>query len=107
MKFLTLCEGGAVRSVCLASVLRWEFGQDGVPLSGSKSGQDTVDMLSEWADYIVILWPPAAERILTKHAHKIRIFDIGPDVWKNSMHRDLLKIMLEKCEEWRLKEWKL
>lgn len=107
MKFLTVCEGGVCRSVSLASILRWEFGQDAVPLSGSKSGQPVLDMLSQWSDYIVIMWTPAAERILKRYAYKIRFFDIGPDVWMNPLHKDLMNLVGKKCEEWKNAGWVL
>ena len=107
MKFLVVCEGGAVRSVALASVLRWDFGQQAVAISGSKSDPELVDLLSGWADYIVVMWTPAVEKIRKKYAHKIRVFDIGPDIWLNSMHRDLLNKVGEQADKWKDAGWQL
>lgn len=106
-RFLVICEGGVVRSASLATVLRWDFQQDAVPLSGAKSGQEAIDLLSEWSEYIVVMWNPAVDRIEKKYAHKIRIFDIGPDVWGNPMDPKLRQIVGEAAEKWQRNGWVL
>lgn len=106
-RFLTVCEGGIVRSVSLAAVLRWDFAQDAVPLSGAKSSDEVIRLLSEWSEYIVIMWSPAVERIPKVHAHKIRLFDVGPDIWGNPMHPKLRDLVGGKAEEWMRAGWVL
>ena len=102
MKFLTVCEGGAVRSVALASLLRWEFGHDAVPLSGKRNSDEVIMLLSDWADHIVVLVPEFAKRIPKRYMHKVRVVDIGPDIWFNSLHKDLLRKLGDLIHSWDL-----
>jgi hypothetical protein len=106
-KFLTICEGGIVRSVSLAAVLRWDFKQDAVPLSGAKSSDEVISLLSDWAEYIIVMWNPAVERIPKRNIGKIRLFDVGPDIWGNPMHPELRDLMGLKAEEWKRSGWAL
>lgn len=104
-RFLCVCEGGVVRSAALATVLRWDFGQESVALSAAKNGHEIFDMLSAWADYIILMQPAFETSIPKKYASKIRVFDVGPDVWGNPMHKDLRKIVGEKAQEWYTAGW--
>jgi hypothetical protein len=107
VKFLTICEGGIVRSVAMASVLRWDFGQDALPASGAKTPDDTLLMLADWADRIVVLEPRYVERIVKKHVSKIRVEDVGPDIWRNPFHPALVDKMGGIVQGWKDAGWKL
>lgn len=104
-RFLTVCEGGVVRSVSMATVLRWDFGQDAIPVSSAKSGPEAIFLLAEWADYIILMEPKFETCIPKKYAHKIRVFDVGPDVWGNPMHPELRQMVGEQVEKWQRKGW--
>jgi hypothetical protein len=106
-RFLTVCEGGAVRSVSLATVLRWDFQQDAVPLSAAKNGHEAVDLLCEWADYIILMQPTFETAIPKKFAHKIRVLDVGPDIWFNPMDERLREIVGQAAEKWKQNGWVL
>ena len=54
-KFLVLCNGGVVRSVTLAAMLKYWFDQDAVAASIDKNQGGTMNMLCEWADAIVVV----------------------------------------------------
>jgi hypothetical protein len=105
MKFLTVCEGGAVRSVALATILRWDYGQHAIPISGRFVDDDTLAMLTEWADLIIVLAPEYADRIPTDFTNKMRVWDIGPDKWRNSMHPELHNLLGEQVEKWKRAKW--
>jgi hypothetical protein len=106
-RFLTICEGGAVRSVSLATVLRWDFQQDAIPLSAAKNGSEAVDLLCQWADYIILMQPHFETVVPKKFALKIRVLDVGPDVWRNPMDNELRTIVGEAAEKWRQNGWVL
>lgn len=106
MKFLCVCEAGCVRSGALAFALRYNFGQRRViQVSHSKTEQEDLDMLGAWADYIVIMQPRFADKF-ERFGEKIRILDVGPDIWKNPLHDDLLEIVSRQVDRWRAKDWK-
>jgi len=88
MKILTLCSAGAVRSVAMAHVLKSRYGHDALAAGHNFNSQGTIDLLSGWADRIIVMQPRYAKGILKKHAHKIvepALTNVGDDVWGNSM----------------------
>jgi hypothetical protein len=91
MKILTICRGGLVRSVALASVLRYEAGQDPVAYGIEKGTPETMRMLCMWADRVVLM---QAEYDVAQYWSGVRakvcVCDVGPDVWSNPLHPDLL-----------------
>ncbi len=105
LKFLTICEGGAVRSVCLAAILRWDFGQDAIPVSGKLVPDETLAMLCEWADFIIVMVPEYGERIPVRFTNKMRVVDVGPDIWRNSMHKQLMSILGDTVQQWKGIKW--
>jgi hypothetical protein len=105
VRFLCLCEGGIVRSSALASVLRWEFGQDALAASAEKNAPETIAMLCEWANYVIVMQPRFAGAVPARYAHKVHVLDVGPDVWKNPLHPELLTIVGDAAEKWRDRGW--
>jgi predicted protein tyrosine phosphatase len=89
MKVLTMCSAGTVRSVAMAHKLKQNYGIDAVPVGHDANSQETIDMLSDWADKILVMQPKYASGILKKNAHKVVIADVGPDVWGNPLDPDL------------------
>jgi hypothetical protein len=107
MKFLTICEGGAVRSVAFAAVIRWDFHQDALPVSAAKNSPETIAALCDWADRIVPMEAKFADVVPSAHKHKIKICDVGPDVWFNSFDRKLRDLCGEFIEAWARQGWAL
>lgn len=106
MKFLCICEGGTVRSGALAWSLRYNFNQGRViQASWLKTPQEDLDMLATWADYIIVLEPKFADKF-ERFKSKVRILDVGPDVWKNPLDPNLQKIVSEYAQRWKAKNWK-
>lgn len=106
-KFLTICEGGNVRSVSLAYVLRYGFDQDSVALSHAKTPQKTLDMMCGWADYIVCMQPKFANRIKDKYIKKLRVVDVGDDRWMNPLHQDLTSFLMGIVTDWKNRGFKI
>ncbi len=98
-KFLTVCEGGNVRSVSMAYTLKYDHHQDAIAFSHGRNGDDAKKMLADWADYIVVMQPQFAERFKPWQA-KLRCVDVGDDRWMNPLHPELYKIVAEVAQDW-------
>lgn len=92
MKVLCLCAGGAVRSVTLAFVLKYEYKIDAIAASLEKNSEDTLEMLYKWADRIIVVQVGMEDNIPVEHLEKTLCLDIGPDRWGASLHQELLNI---------------
>jgi len=93
VRILCMCEGGNVRSVACAYVLKYKYGQDALAISSRKNNLETHQLLWGWADRIIVMQPEFKNYILPKHHHKVMIYDVGPDQWGNCLHPDLLEII--------------
>lgn len=103
MKILTICEGGNVRSVCLARILKTEYYQNAVAVGANHAlseanGREPGTMLCRWADLIVIMSEHfrAGVPIPEDCKHKVRICEVGHDVYGTPMHPELYA----KCKAW-------
>jgi len=104
-KFLCVCAGGTVRSGALAWSLRYNFSQKRVfQASHDKSPDEDLRVLADWADYIIVLEKQFAPKF-EKWKDKIRVLDVGPDIWLNPLHKDLQKIVSEAAQKWSQKNW--
>lgn len=78
MRILCVCLAGVVRSVCAA----WHFkalGHDALACGIHYNEPDTIEMLSAWADRIVVMQPEYADAIPKQFSNKIKVLDVGPD----------------------------
>lgn len=106
MKFLCVCEAGIVRSGALAYSLRYNFGQGQVfQASHSKTPQPDLDMMAAWADYIVVMEPKFANKF-ERFKEKVRILDVGPDIWMDPFHPELQSKVSEVAQTWSRSNWK-
>lgn len=106
MKFLCICEGGTVRSGALAWSLRYNFNQTRVfQASWLKSPQEDLDMMGAWADYIIVLEARFADKF-QKFKWKIRVLDVGPDIWRDPLHPALQNIVSTAAQRWASAGWK-
>lgn len=100
MKILTVCEGGTVRSVGLARYLKkvCDPGHDALAASWRRNTRDTMIMLCEWAELIIIVEPqdrvqlPVRYRADGAAADKVKVCDVGRDRYLNPFHRDLQQL---------------
>ncbi len=107
-KFLCVCSAGSVRSVSLATALKTHFGQDAIAVGVHKNGQEVIKLLCDWADYIILM-TPQFKKLLPKEIDesKIRIVDVGADVWGNPFDVNLHRPLCEKAQEWYNKNWEI
>ena len=94
MKILTVCEGGNVRSVTLAYVLKNRC-FDALACSWRFNSVDTKRELFEWADKIIVADEQASLNILEAYKDKVQLANIGPDRWLQALHPELVGI----CEK--------
>lgn len=95
MNILVVCAGAVCRSVAMALVLKQD-GHDAIAISADWNYPDTFDMMSQWADRIVLMEPKFKGHIHSLYHDKIRVCDVGPDIWLNPLKDDLL----QKCYNW-------
>jgi len=103
LKILTVCSAGTVRSVSLAHVLKYRYGVDALAAGHDGNSRETLDMLSDWADRIVVMQPQYAAGFPMRNAHKIITVDVGPDIWQNPLDPALLKKTLRIAKEMEAK----
>ena len=93
MKIVTLCQGGNSRSVALGFVLKYYYGQDVLACSWEKNTEETKSMLFAWADRILIMETSFLQYVPTEFQKKVGIYDVGPDIWCNGLHPQLIEIV--------------
>lgn len=98
-KIMVICNAGVARSGSIAYVLKRNYGQDALAASFDYQSTPTFNMLSDWADIIIPVTPALATRVPSRDRHKIFQIDIGPDIWKNPVHPDLLAIATGVAEK--------
>lgn len=96
-RVLTLCRWGLVRSVALRRVLIDELGVDCLAAGIQKNSRETLRLLSDWADVIVLssrhlLEIEQAEEL---PPGKLWVLDLGGDRWQNPRHQELHKLCHE------------
>lgn len=90
MRILVVCEYGINRSVTIASQLKF-LGHDTISTGTNMTTRETMDMLSEWADRIIIVEPYMNTFIRAKDRDKIRLWDTGPDMYPRPYNKALLE----------------
>jgi hypothetical protein len=95
MRILTICERGINRSVHLAWLLKFRgrvgavFKHEVIPIGPPTLQPDTLTMLYDWADVIII-----TDKRLTvpdEYQAKVKIYDVGPDTYKHHFNGQLLE----------------
>lgn len=107
MKFLTVCQGGNVRSVGLAFVLKYKHNQDAIAASWEKNSPETKEMLYNWADYIVVMQSKFKEHIPEQFHDKLRVVDVGEDRFGYAFHPDLQAFCTKVVDDWKTRDYKI
>ena len=94
-KVLCVCQGGNSRSVACSFLLKYRYGCDALAASWETNSVETLTMLYEWADIIIVMQAEFEERVYLAYRDKVVVIDVGPDIWFNGLHPDLLK----KCDD--------
>ena len=89
-RFLCVCDGGNVRSHAMAVALK-EKGHDAVAIGRFSSSPETMSMMCEWAEKVVIMEPHMKESIPEEFHNKLHIVDVGFDRYGVGINPELRK----------------
>ena len=95
-KILTMCAGGNVRSVGLKYLLKYKYGHEALACGQDANSAETIDLLCNWADYIIVVdneyikFIPEKHRINDKGEQKMFCYNIGVDRFGYAFHPELL-----------------
>lgn len=102
-----MCEGGNVRSVAMAYLLKDRHGQNAVACSWRSNPLDSRIVFYEWADYIVIMQAVFIQHVPAEYHAKTRCVEAGPDVWGSPMHTQLLDRLGKIAADWAARNWEI
>jgi hypothetical protein len=101
MKVLTICEGGNIRSVGCAFMLKQCVGFDALAASIRFNTDATMGMLYAWAEKIVAMFPEVVARIPEEWQSKVVLVDVGADRFGNCFHPELLNMLAPRLNNWK------
>jgi hypothetical protein len=89
-----LCLGrkGDMRSAALAYLLKLR-GHDAIAVGMRTMGRDTRKMMLDWADEIVLLHEKCGEGVPREYWPKLRMWEVGRDVYSKRFHDKLIKML--------------
>lgn len=91
MKIVTVCRAGLCRSVALADILKLHYeNTDVIPVGISFNSDEIKSLLFAWADRIIVMEKQFVDRVPHEFSGKIMICDVGPDIWNNPKHPELI-----------------
>lgn len=99
-KILCVCEGGNVRSVGCAAVLKMQYGKDAVAAGWRFNTKESLDSFCKWADHILVMQTEFKEKIPTQYHDKVFPIDVGPDTYGNPYSEELQIQIKEKLADW-------
>ena len=104
-KVLTVCAGGHVRSVGLKYLLTYKYGHEALACGQDANSTETISMLAEWADYIIVMQPCYAPFVPEKYhkkesgERKLFCYDVGEDRYGYAFHPELQKQLVGIIEQ--------
>jgi protein-tyrosine-phosphatase len=105
-KIAVFCKGGICRSAAMSNVLK-SYGHDVLCAGLGYNSSETIQMLSDWADRIVVMQKELADLVPMSSRGKMVVADVGPDVWTSSVDPDLVARCRVVAGAWADKGWKL
>jgi predicted protein tyrosine phosphatase len=97
-KIVTICQGGNSRSVGCGYLLKYKYGCDTLACGWEGNTPETLRMLCEWADFVIIMQEEFRKYVPEEFHGKLQVVDVGPDIWCNSLHPDLLEVVDAKLQ---------
>lgn len=101
MKVLTVCSEGINRSVVLASITKYKWG-DVIAIGVNNTSPETLEMLYNWADYIIVVDKRLITQIPTKYSAKVKDWDVGEDRYPRAYNQELVEIFKRYIEQDKL-----
>lgn len=98
-KILTICAGGNVRSVGLRYLLHYKYGHEVLACGQDANLPETIDMLCNWADYIIVVAEEYLPVVPEKYKNKLFLYNIGPDRFGYAFNPELLAISDKLIQE--------
>lgn len=93
MKFLCICAGGNIRSRAMAYILMERHKQDALSAGANYQPQTIAHLAATWADRIIIMRPQFLEVIPFPLRNKVKVNDVGEDVFGTPWNF----ILIERC----------
>jgi hypothetical protein len=87
-----MCAGGNVRSVALKYILKYKYGHECLACGQDANSPETIDMLCNWADYVIVVTENYKNFIPEKYHSKLLCYEIGIDRFGYAFHPELLDI---------------
>jgi hypothetical protein len=106
MKILAACQAGVCRSAAMARELK-QHGHDVLVVGLGYNDPETVKMLVDWADKVVVLQKELLKLVPPEGRDKVVIADVGPDVWDGAYDPDLQNRVKVIVEAWKKADWNL
>lgn len=97
MKILCVCSQGNKRSVFTRFLLNHKH--DAIAVGVDANSPETIKMLSEWSDRILLAEPEMRKSIPVKQHKKIDLnFTIGPDIYSTNIVGILKVVLVNKLK---------
>jgi len=80
-KVLVMCQGGNSRSVAMGYLLKYKYNFDAIACSLEKNSEETLQMLFEWSEKIILMQGYMMEHVPKEFHNKVIVTDVGEDVW--------------------------
>lgn len=103
-RFFTMCQGGNVRSVGLAYAIK-HHGQEALAGGWETLSPESIRMLCEWADFVMPMQTEFVKYIPVEYHLKMRVIDVGPDVYGTPLHPVLQEFFFRIVPEWKDRHW--
>jgi len=87
---LCVCAHGNNRSVTMAYILKYVLNFEPLTAGLEYHTQETLKMLYEWADVIIVPEEKLIAMIPEEHKSKIKFYNIGEDVYPRPFNKELL-----------------
>jgi hypothetical protein len=104
MKILAACHAGICRSAAMSRELK-RHGHDVLVVGLEGNSPETVKMLGDWAQKIVVMQKELLPMVPSEFSDKIVLADVGPDVWGDPSSEDLRNRVKVMVEAWKEKDW--
>ena len=93
-RILIVCQGGNVRSVHVAYVLKYYYKLDALSASWERNSIATLRMLMRWADVIMIVEQEHLQYVPQEFHRKTSLIPLGPDQW-GIRYQDLVQTVCD------------
>lgn len=107
-KWLCICEGGNNRSGAMSLQLKMQ-GQDSIQAGWKYNTKETLQMLADWADYVIIMQPVMKDELANKGVdipeEKLRCVDVGLDTYGYNTHMGLNERLKQIVIGWYSRGW--